>query len=114
MTPSPHHQQHGSGSYGVWEFGLALIGGLFLFLSSIRLELSHNPYHILETCVYLYHSTCVAGINHWQSDNGIRFCSMDLGGDDVYRVLHQYFLDKDALFILAYDHRKFNGYVSRH
>ena len=58
-------------------------------------------------------STCVAGITHWQSDNGIRFCSMDLGGDDVYRVLHQYFLDKDALFILAYDHRKFTGHVSQ-
>ena len=55
----------------------------------------------------------MAGITHWQSDNGIRFCSMDLGGDDVYRVLHQYFLDKDALFILAYDHRKFTGHVSQ-
>ncbi|XP_067952197.1 malignant fibrous histiocytoma-amplified sequence 1 homolog [Watersipora subatra] len=50
--------------------------------------------------------TCVASILHWQSDNAIRFCSYDLGGSEVYKVLHQHFIDKDAITLLVYNHHK--------
>ena len=61
-----------------------------------------KPYSKYLSCDY--YSTCVAAILQWQSDNAIRFCSYDLGGSAVYKVLHQHFLDKDAITLLVYNH----------
>ena len=58
------------------------------------------------------YSTCVASIQQWQSENAIRICSFDLAGSEVYRITHQYFLDKNALYLLIYNHSVYDDSVS--
>lgn len=65
---------------------------------------SPQPVHV-DSLVHCIDSTCVAAITQWESENAIRFCSYDMGGAGVYKVLHQHFMDKDAITVLVYNHR---------
>lgn len=58
-----------------------------------------------------FYSTAIAAIQQWQSENAIKFCSFDMGGSDVYKIIHQYFLEKSALYLIVYDHAKFSSQV---
>ncbi len=50
-------------------------------------------------------STRVIDYTIWTTENDVEFMLMDMGGHDVYQMLHPMFMDKKALFLIVYDHR---------